>query len=74
MGCKPTIAGENPVGVETHLLGFGEQIYGRQIRVEFLEKVRDERRFASLQELKEQMGRDIAYAKEAFRSGFCSLV
>ena len=65
VGCKPTIAGENPVGVETHLLEFGEEIYGKQIWVEFLEKVRDEMRFGSLQELKEQMERDIAYAKEA---------
>ena len=62
VGCKPTINGDNPVGVETHLIGFGEQIYGRQIKVEFLEKVRDEMKFGSLEELKRQMQRDIAYA------------
>ena len=61
VGCKPTIEGENPVGVETHLLGFDKQIYGRKIRVEFLEMVRGEKKFGSLEELKRQMQQDIAY-------------
>ena len=62
VGCKPTIEGDNPVGVETHLIGFREQIYGKPIKVEFLEKVRDEMKFGSLEELKRQMQKDIAYA------------
>lgn len=64
VGCKPTIAGVNPVGVETHLFDFDEQIYGKQIKVEFLLPVRDEMKFDSLEELKSQMERDIAFGKE----------
>lgn len=64
VGCKPTVEGKNPVGVETHLLGFDGLLYGRRIRVEFLERVRAEMKFGSLGELKRQMCRDIAYAQE----------
>ena len=59
LGCKPTIAGENPLGAETHLFGFGESVYGMQIKVEFLKWVRPERKFHSLKKLKNQMHRDI---------------
>lgn len=61
VGCKPTIQGDNPVGVETHLFNFQEDIYGREIRVEFLLRVRQEMKFTSLEKLKEQMQKDIAY-------------
>ena len=48
--------------VETHILGFDEDIYGEQITVSFLDFLRDERRFDSLGELKDQilMDRDAA--------------
>lgn len=66
VGCKPTIKGENPVGIETHLFDFEEQIYGREIKVEFLSSVRPEMKFASLTELKEQMQKDILYGKKCY--------
>lgn len=62
VGRKPTIAGHNPVGVETHLLDFDKQIYGWRIKVEFLRQVRGEMRFGSLEELKAQMRKDVEYA------------
>lgn len=59
VGCKPTIEGNHPVGVETHLFDFQEWIYGKEIKVEFLTKIRDEKKFNSLEELKCQMNKDI---------------
>jgi riboflavin kinase / FMN adenylyltransferase len=48
------------VTIEAHLLGFEGTIYGRHIHVDFLHKLRDERRFASVDELVAQMQHDIA--------------
>ena len=61
VGCKPTISGEHPAGVETHLFGFRGNLYDKQIRVEFLARVRPEQRFDSLEELKNQMHNDIEF-------------
>ncbi len=66
VGCKPTIAGENPVGVETHLLDFKEDIYEKVVTVEFLSFIRGEQKFASIDALKEQMHNDIAYGRTYF--------
>lgn len=64
VGCKPTIADENPMGVETFLFDFSEELYGQDIRVSFLEFIRPEQRFGSLQELKTQMEHDIQVCKK----------
>ncbi len=61
VGVKPTVEGENPVGIETHLFAFEDDIYGEECKVEFLTGVRPERRFDSLEELKQQMQKDIFY-------------
>lgn len=66
VGCKPTIEGDNPVGVETHLFDFKEEIYGSVIKVEFLKKLRDEKKFGSVEELKVQMQLDVAEGKKYF--------
>lgn len=69
VGRKPTVEGENPIGVETHLFDVSEDMYGENVRIRFLEFVRPEQRFPSLTELKEQMQRDIAYGKRYFNMG-----
>lgn len=58
VGKKPTIAGSHPIGVETHLFDFDGRIYGEKIKVEFLTMVRGEKKFDSLEKLKEQMYKD----------------
>lgn len=68
VGRKPTIEGKNPVGVETHLLDFAEDVYGKVVTVEFLSRVREERKFASIGKLKEQLQNDIAYGRNYFRT------
>lgn len=66
VGYKPTIEGNNPLGVETHLLDFDRNIYGSQIKVDFLERVRPELKFSSVEELKRQMQENIAFARKFF--------
>jgi riboflavin kinase/FMN adenylyltransferase len=53
------------VAIEAHLLNFSGDLYGRPVRLEFLDRLRDEMRFGSVEELKAQIARDIAAAREA---------
>ena len=63
VGCKPTIAGEHPIGVETYILDFSQEVYEEEIVVEFLAFIRPEKKFASLEELQKQIESDIAVAE-----------
>jgi riboflavin kinase/FMN adenylyltransferase len=65
MGIRPTIGGELPV-LEVHLLDFSQSIYGQTLTVEFLKKVRDEKKFENTKALKEQIFKDITTAKNYF--------
>ena len=61
IGVRPTVGQGNAKTVETHIFGFDEDIYGLDIRITFLEKIRDERRFASLEALGAQLALDRAH-------------
>ena len=58
VGCRPTVGLGNTRTIETHIFGFDEDIYGLDIKVTFLEKIRDEVHFASLDDLKDQLNHD----------------
>lgn len=58
IGKKPTVQGDNPVGVETFILGLEKDLYGEHIEVQLLHFSRPERKFDSLDELKAQIERD----------------
>jgi riboflavin kinase/FMN adenylyltransferase len=58
IGTRPTF-GKGKRMVETHLLNYKGNLYGKEIRVEFVQKLRDEKRFASSEELKVQIEKDI---------------
>ena len=58
-GVKPTIGGDLIPLLETHILNFDQNIYGKKIEVEFLDFVREEKKFGSLDELKEQIKKDL---------------
>ena len=62
VGTDPTVGGKD-LSVETHLIGFNEDAYGAQLTVSFLTRMRQERQFPSLEELREQIGRDIREAE-----------
>ena len=58
-GMKPTVHNTNEPVVEVHILDFSGDLYGQNIRIEILSKIRDERKFNSLEELKEQIKKDM---------------
>lgn len=64
IGVKPTF-GAGEVTIEVHLLDFQGDLYGREVRVEFLARLRAEQRFASVGELTAQIARDLERAREA---------
>ncbi|HWP00247.1 MAG TPA: bifunctional riboflavin kinase/FAD synthetase [Methylococcus sp.] len=66
VGTRPTIDGGSQAVLETHLFDFANDLYGRRVEVTFHRKLRDERRFATLQELREQIGRDVVAARGYF--------
>ena len=61
IGCKPTIEGKNPIGAETYIIDFGQDVYGQDIMVELHKFVRPEMKFDSIEALKSQMSADINY-------------
>jgi riboflavin kinase/FMN adenylyltransferase len=65
VGIRPTIGGTRSL-LEVHLFDFAEDIYGRQVKVEFCEKLREEQRYSSLDLLVEQIFKDAKAARNYF--------
>ena len=59
-GIKPTIENQPVALFENHILHFAQDIYGKKIHIEFLEFIRDEKKFDSIESLKQQIQQDIA--------------
>lgn len=57
VGIRPSVGGKELL-LETHVIGFSGDLYGKRLRICLLEKLRDEKRFASIGDLKEQLLRD----------------
>ncbi|QLE01507.1 bifunctional riboflavin kinase/FAD synthetase [Galbibacter sp. BG1] len=57
IGYNPTVNGDKKT-IEVHFLNFSEDLYDKEVRVELLERLRDEKRFDSIQELKNQLIKD----------------
>ncbi len=55
IGCRPTVSVGNARTIETHIFDFDEDIYGLDMKVTFVEKIRDEKKFESLESLREQL-------------------
>ena len=68
VGTRPTIEGGTKVILETHLFDFNKEIYGQYVEVHFKQKIRDEIRFQSLDELKAQIEKDIVVVKQIFNA------
>lgn len=66
VGVKPTVGGNTP-SLETHIFGFSGDLYGKSVRIELLEFLRDERRFDSTDQLRRQVLCDRQTAAEYFR-------
>ncbi len=63
VGVRPTFESGRGVLVEAHLIDFDDDLYGQTIRIAFLERLRGERRFDSVEALVEQMHADVADAR-----------
>ena len=60
IGYRPTI-GTNVKSIEVHLFNFNEDIYGKVISIKMISKIRDEKKFSSIEALKEQLVKDENY-------------
>jgi riboflavin kinase/FMN adenylyltransferase len=66
VGSRPTVHGTGK-RLEVHLIDFKGDLYGQLLRVQFLEKLRDEKKFDGTQELKDQVMLDIAKTRQYFK-------
>jgi riboflavin kinase/FMN adenylyltransferase len=65
IGLRPTLAQDQPEQrVEVHLLDFQGDLYGQELEVTIVERVRDEKKFTGLDELRFQIGLDVARARQ----------
>lgn len=58
IGTRPTVADSSERTIETYILDFDEDIYGLDLKIKFVGKIRDEKKFTSLEMLKGQLERD----------------
>lgn len=63
VGVRPSVDGSRRL-LETHLFGFEGLLYGLKLRVELYDKIRDEKKFGSVEELREQIEKDSNKIKE----------
>lgn len=68
VGIRPTFESGRGVLLETYLIDHDEDLYGRTLRVAFVERLRGERRYAKVEDLVAQMGRDVENARRACAS------
>ena len=67
VGVRPTFS-SGELAVEVHIIDFAGDLYGKTLRVRTVEKLRDERRFPSLDTLVQQLGKDVERAREVIQS------
>jgi riboflavin kinase/FMN adenylyltransferase len=68
VGVRPTVCGDTKPILEVHLFDRNDDLYGQTIVVEFTQKIREEKRFDSLDDLKEQIQKDIQQARQCLPS------
>ena len=66
VGVRPTVGDLSKAILEVHILDFKQSIYGRNIKVVFCKKLREEHKFDGLDALKAQIARDVEQARRYF--------
>lgn len=66
-GYRPTVANKLDLVLEAHIFNFNQDIYNKKIYIEFLAKIRDEKKFESIDELKNQLDSDAKLASDYFK-------
>ncbi len=64
IGVRPTVVAEGQKTLEVHILDFDKSIYDEPVEITFFKRLRDEKKFASVQDLVEQIGADKARTRE----------
>ena len=65
---RQIIEGENPVGVETYIIDFSQDVYDYVVTIELYDFLRPEKKFDSIEELKEQISGDIVKVIKYYRN------
>lgn len=66
VGCKPSVKSDGRIGIETHILDFDGDLYGKDVKVVFLKFLRPEMKFDSVEALQKQMTADKESSKKYF--------
>lgn len=64
IGTRPTVGAGNARTIETNIFGFNDDIYGLDLRINFIERIRDEHRFSSMEDLRHQLENDRKIAEK----------
>jgi len=67
VGIRPTIVDKNELRIETYILNFDKDIYGKNVKISFLKYLREEMKFDSFNQLKMKIDEDVKIAKEFFK-------
>lgn len=68
VGLNPTFKDKEQIHIETHILDFDKDIYGEEIEVSFIEKIRNETKFSSVDELVKQIKKDIKHTRSYLKN------
>lgn len=66
IGIQPTVSMEKRTVIETHIFGFSGWLYGKEIEVQFIKRIRNEEKFPDVESLKKQILTDIADVRRLF--------
>lgn len=71
LGFRPTVesgfgAVKKKLILEVYLLDFDDQVYGQRVQVRFLKKLRDEKKFDSMEQMREKISQDVRIGREFF--------
>jgi len=64
IGVNPSVSNDNNIKIEIHVFEFDKNLYGEEIQIEFIERLRDEKKFTSMEELKIQLSIDKENAQQ----------
>ena len=67
-GQKPTVNYNGNPLIETHILDFNENAYDKNVKIMFYSKVRDEKKFDTIEDLKKQISKDVEFCKNYFKT------
>ncbi len=68
IGVRPTFEAAGALSIETHLLGLDAEVYGAQLSLSFIQRLRDERKFPDVDALREQIAADVRRAGRLFHN------